>query len=145
VLDNSITGMTGHQNNPANGLTIKGDPTLAVNLEALAAACGYQRVRVIDPYDLAASEKVIKEELAAAEPSLIISRRPCMLLKTTPHRPALKVNPDQCIGCKSCMRVGCPAISMKNGKAVIDFTQCMGCGFCKQLCPKKAIGLPEGE
>ena len=145
VLDNSITGMTGHQNTPANGLTIKGDPTLAVNLEALAAACGYQRVRVIDPYDLAASEKVIKEELAAAEPSLIISRRPCMLLKTTPHRPALKVNPDQCIGCKSCMRVGCPAISMKNGKAVIDFTQCMGCGFCKQLCPKKAIGLPEGE
>lgn len=144
VLDNSITGMTGHQNNPANGLTIKGDPTIAVDLEALARACGFRRIQVVDPYDLAATEKVLREEIAAAEPSLIISRRPCMLLKSTPHRPALAVKQDVCVGCKSCMRVGCPAISMKNGKAVIDFTQCMGCGFCRQLCPKKAIGLPEG-
>ena len=144
VLDNSITGMTGHQNNPANGLTIKGDPTIAVNLEALAKACGFQRVQVVDPYDLKDTEQVLKEELAAEEPSLIISRRPCMLLKTVKHRPPLAVDPQKCIGCKSCMRVGCPAISIRDGKAVIDFTQCMGCSFCKQLCPKDAIGVKGG-
>ena len=144
VLDNSITGMTGHQNNPANGLTIKGDPTIAVNLEALAKACGFQRVQVVDPYDLKDTERVLKEELAAEEPSLIISRRPCMLLKTVKHRPPLAVDPQKCIGCKSCMRVGCPAISIRDGKAVIDFTQCMGCSFCKQLCPKDAIGVKGG-
>lgn len=144
VLDNSITGMTGHQNNPANGLTIKGDPTIAVDLEALAHACGFRRVQVVDPYDLKASEKAIKEELAAEEPSMIISRRPCALLKTAKHSPALKVDADKCIGCKSCMRIGCPAISMKDGKAKIDFTQCIGCSVCQQLCPKKAIETPEG-
>ena len=91
-----------------------------------------------------AAEKELKEELAAEEPSLIISRRPCMLLKTVKHRPPLAVDPQKCIGCKSCMRVGCPAISIRDGKAVIDFTQCMGCSFCKQLCPKDAIGVKGG-
>lgn len=144
VLDNSITGMTGHQNNPANGLTIKGDPTVAVNLEELAKACGFNQVRVIDPYDLKATEKALKEELAAMEPSLVIARRPCVLLKKVQHKPALKVNPESCIGCKNCMRMGCPSISMKEGKAVIDFTLCVGCGVCQQLCPKQAIERTEG-
>ena len=139
ILDNSITGMTGHQQNPATGLNIKGDPAGKIDLESLCRAMGINRVRVVDPYDLKACDTAIKEELAAAEPSVIISRRPCALLKTVKHKPPLKVDADKCIGCKSCMKIGCPAISMKNGKAVVDQTQCVGCGVCSQLCPKKAF------
>lgn len=139
ILDNSITGMTGHQQNPSTGLNIKGDPAGKIDLESLCRAMGINRVRVVDPYDLAACDVAIKEELAAAEPSVIISRRPCALLKTVKHKPPLKVDADKCIGCKSCMKIGCPAISMKNGKAVVDQTQCVGCGVCSQLCPKKAF------
>lgn len=139
ILDNSITGMTGHQQNPATGLNIKGDPAGKIDLESLCRAMGINRVRVVDPYDLKACDTAIKEELAAAEPSVIISRRPCALLKTVKHKPPLKVDVDKCIGCKSCMKIGCPAISMKNGKAVVDQTQCVGCGVCSQLCPKKAF------
>lgn len=139
VLDNSITGMTGHQQNPATGYTIKGDPTSAVDLEALAKACGFRRVRVVDPYDLAAAEAAVKEELTVSEPSMIISRRPCALLKTVKHQPPYHVDSDKCIGCKMCMRIGCPAISMRDGKSVIDFTQCVGCGVCRQMCRPGAI------
>ena len=139
VLDNSITGMTGHQQNPTTGKTLKGDNTVAVNLELLAKACGYEHVRVVDPYDLAETERVIREELEIDAPSLIISRRPCVLLKTVKRQPALKVDEKKCIGCKSCMRFGCPAISMKGKKAHIDFTQCVGCGVCTTLCKPGAI------
>ena len=140
ILDNSITGMTGHQQNPTTGYTIKGDPTSAVDLEALCRSVGIPRVTVVDPYDLKAVTKVLKEELAAEEPSVIISRRPCALLKYVKHAPALKADPEKCIGCKACLGIGCPAISMKDGKAVIDRTQCVGCGVCTTLCPKGAIG-----
>lgn len=140
ILDNSITGMTGHQQNPTTGYTIKGDPTSAVNLEALCHAIGINRVRVVDPYDLPAVQQALKEELAAEEPSVIISRRPCALLKYVKHKPALTVNADSCIGCKACLGIGCPAISIRDGKACIDRTQCVGCGVCESLCPKKAIG-----
>ena len=139
ILDNSITGMTGHQQNPTTGYNIKGDPAAKVNLEELCRAIGIQRVRVVDPYDLQACETALKEELAAKEPSVIISRRPCMLLKYVKAKPALKVDEEKCRGCGSCMKLGCPSISMKNGKAVIDATQCVGCGVCQQLCPFKAI------
>lgn len=139
VLDNSITGMTGHQQNPTTGYTIKGDPTAAVDLTALAKACGIGRVRVVDPYNMAEVEQAVKEELAVAEPSMIISRRPCALLKYVKHKPALKVDAQKCVGCKSCMKIGCPAISMKSGKAVIDYTQCVGCGVCQQMCHFGAI------
>ncbi len=139
ILDNSITGMTGHQQNPSTGLNIKGDPAGKIDLEALCRAMGIQRVRIVDPYDLKACDVAIKEELATPEPSVIISRRPCALLKTVKHKPPLYVDKDKCIGCKSCMKIGCPAISMKNGKAVVDQTQCVGCGVCSQLCPKKAF------
>ena len=140
VLDNSITGMTGHQQNPTTGYNIKGEPATAVDLEALCHAIGIQRVTVVDPYDLKEVTRVLKEELAAEEPSVIISRRPCALLKYVKHNPPLSVNQDKCIGCKACLGIGCPAISYREDKAVIDATQCVGCGVCKGLCPKGAIG-----
>lgn len=139
VLDNSITGMTGHQQNPTTGYTIKGDPTSAVSLEKLCAAVGINRVRVVDPYNLPQTMQAIDEELQADEPSVIISRRPCALLKYVKHNPPLKINADKCRSCKACMQIGCPAISFKDGKAVIDHTQCVGCNLCTSLCKFGAI------
>ncbi|MGN0423778.1 MAG: indolepyruvate ferredoxin oxidoreductase subunit alpha [Acetatifactor sp.] len=143
ILDNSITGMTGHQQNPTTGYNIKGDPAGKINLEELCHALGFNRVTVVDPYDLAECDRVLKEELAAQEPSVIISRRPCVLLKYVKPKKPLKVLCDKCVGCKSCMRLGCPAISMKNGKAAIDTTLCVGCGVCKQLCRLGALESQE--
>ena len=134
ILDNSITGMTGHQQNPTTGYNIKGDPAGKIDLESLCRAMGIRRVRVVDPYDLDACDKAVKEELAADEPSVIISRRPCALLKYVKHKPPLSVDPARCVGCKSCMRLGCPALSIKEGKARVDATLCVGCGICTQLC-----------
>lgn len=145
ILDNSITGMTGHQQNPTTGYNIKGDPAGKIDLEALCKAMGFDRVKVIDPYDLAECDRVIKEELAAKEPSVIISRRPCALLKYVKHNKPLKVAAKNCTGCKSCMRLGCPAISIKNKKAVIDSTLCVGCGVCTQLCKFDALNSQEVE
>lgn len=139
ILDNSITGMTGHQQNPTTGYNIKGDPAGKIDLESLCKAMGFNRVRVVDPYDLKACDQAVKEELAANEPSVIISRRPCALLKYVKHNAPLKVNKDKCIGCKSCMKIGCPAISIKEGKAWVDNTLCVGCGVCEQLCPVGAF------
>ena len=145
ILDNSITGMTGHQQNPTTGYNIKGDPAGKIDLESLCKAMGFKRVRVVDPYDLKQCDEAVKEELKADEPSVIISRRPCALLKYVKHKAPLRVNADKCIGCKSCMRIGCPAISMKNGKAKVDETLCVGCGICAQLCPKDAFESTEKE
>ena len=139
ILDNSITGMTGHQHNPTTGFNIKGDPAAKVDLEALCHALGIARVRVVDPYDLAACDKALKEELAVAEPSVIISRRPCVLLKSVKTAPALTVNKDKCKKCKKCATLGCPAISIKGGYAQIDATLCVGCDVCQQLCHFGAI------
>ncbi|MBO5797337.1 MAG: indolepyruvate ferredoxin oxidoreductase subunit alpha [Clostridia bacterium] len=139
ILDNSITGMTGHQQNPTTGYTIKGDPAAAVDLETLCRAVGIKRVRVVDPYDLAACDAAVKEELAAEEPSVIISRRPCVLLKYVKTKPPVTVDVDKCKSCKMCMKLGCPAIRMRDGKADIDTTLCVGCGVCEQLCKFDAI------
>ena len=139
ILDNSITGMTGHQQNPTTGKNLKGDPAAAVNLEELCKAIGIKRVRVVDPYKLEETEKAILEELEAPEASVIISRRPCALLKYVKHNPPLKVENDKCKSCKMCLKLGCPAISIKNGKACIDHTQCVGCGICAELCKFDAI------
>ncbi len=139
ILDNSITGMTGHQQNPTTGFNLKGDPAAKVDLEALCHALGIARVRVVDPYDLAQCESVIREELAANEASVIISRRPCALLKYVKHKAPLHVDTEKCVHCKMCMRIGCPAISISDGKAHIDNTLCTGCGVCRQLCKFDAL------
>ena len=139
VLDNSITGMTGHQQNPTTGKNLYGDPAGRIDLEALARAMGIEHVRVVDPYNIEECEKAVKEELAFEGPSLIISRRPCVLLKSVKPLPALKVDAEKCRSCKMCMKIGCPAISMKGGKACIDATLCVGCGVCSQLCKFGAL------
>ena len=139
IVDNSITGMTGHQQNPTTGFNLKGDPCAKIDLETLCRAVGIKRVRVVDPYDLAQCDAAIKEELAANEPSVIISRRPCALLKYVKHKKPLAVDADKCVGCKACMKIGCPAISMVDGKAKVDATQCVGCGVCEQLCKLGAL------
>ena len=143
IVDNSITGMTGHQQNPTTGYNLKGDPCTKIDLEKLCKAVGIRRVRVVDPYNLAQCDEVLKEELAADEPSVIISRRPCALLKYVKHSKPLEVNPEKCKSCKMCMKVGCPAISMADGKAKVDNTLCTGCGVCAQLCKFDALRAPE--
>ncbi len=140
ILDNSITGMTGHQQNPTTGYNLKGDPCTKIDLESLCRAVGIKRVRVVDPYDMNACEEVIREELAVKEPSVIISRRPCALLKYVKHPGPICSDPEKCKGCKACMNIGCPAISMEDGKVKIDTTLCVGCGVCGQLCKFGALG-----
>ena len=139
IVDNSITGMTGHQQNPTTGFNLKGDPCAKIDLETLCRAVGIKRVRVVDPYNLQQCDEAIKEELAANEPSVIISRRPCALLKYVKHKAPLAVDADKCVGCKACMKIGCPAISIVDGKAKVDATQCVGCGVCEQLCKLGAL------
>lgn len=143
ILDNSTTGMTGHQQNPTTGKNIYNEPAAAVDLEALCKAVGVNRVTVVDPFNLKEVRAVLKEELAADEPSVIISRRPCALLKSVKHKPALVIHQEKCVGCRACLGIGCPAISMKNSKAKIDETQCVGCGVCIGLCGTKAIKVQE--
>ena len=142
ILDNSITGMTGHQQNPTTGFNLKGDPCTKIDLESLCKAVGIRRVRVVDPYDLGECETAIKEELAAPEASVVISRRPCALLKYVKHKPPLTVDTAKCVGCKACMKIGCPAISVRDGKAGVDATLCVGCGVCQQLCKFDALQAP---
>lgn len=145
VLDNSITGMTGHQQNPTTGYTLKGDPTAKVSIEKVCNAIGINRVRVVDPYDLKATREAVEEELQVKEPSVIISRRPCALLKYVKHNPPLVIDKESCKGCKACLKLGCPAIRVVNGKASIDDTLCVGCGLCRDLCKFHAIGEKGAE
>ena len=139
ILDNSITGMTGHQQNPCTGYNLKGDPCTKIDLESLCRAVGIRRVRVTDPYDLTATEAVIREELAAEEPSVIIARRPCALLKYVKHPGPIKADAEKCVGCRACMKAGCPALVMSGGKASVDSTMCTGCRICAQLCKFGAL------
>ena len=139
ILDNSITGMTGHQDNPTTGKTIKGEPAPVVSLEKLCEAIGIRRVRVCDPYALKELRTIVAEELAAEEPSVIIARRPCILLPEVKILPALYVDAEKCRSCKQCMTIGCPAISFENKKAHIDETLCVGCDLCQQMCKFDSI------
>ncbi len=141
ILDNSITGMTGHQQNPTTGKTLKGEPTVAVNLEKLAEAFGYTRIKVVDPFNVEECEAVIKEEISVEEPSLIIARRPCVLLKGVKYDFDVNIQKDKCKNCKMCMKLGCPAISIVDGKPQINKTLCTNCGLCKNICKFDAITL----
>jgi len=134
ILDNSTTGMTGHQENPTTGVNIKGEKVGKMDIEAMCRACGIERITVIDPNDLVQSEKIIKEEMETPGPSVIIARRPCILLKSSKPNPPLKVDENKCNGCFMCMKIGCPAISKKDKKAEINRTLCVGCDVCVQLC-----------
>ncbi|MBE6787412.1 MAG: indolepyruvate ferredoxin oxidoreductase subunit alpha [Ruminococcaceae bacterium] len=145
ILDNSITGMTGHQQNPTTGYNLKGDPASKIDLEALCRSVGIKNVRVVDPYNLKECETVIKEELQKDEPSVVISRRPCALLKYVKHAGPIKTNTDKCVGCKMCMQIGCPAVSMENGKVKIDNTLCTGCGVCSQMCKFDVFESVKGD
>ena len=143
ILDNSITGMTGHQQNPTTGKTIRLEDTIPVNLVDLAHSVGVKRVVVADPFDVKKFEEVVKAEVNADEPSVIIAQRPCALLKTVKYTGHCEINSD-CRKCKQCLKLGCPAISLVGDKVVIDQTQCNGCGLCVNVCPFKAIEKIEG-
>jgi indolepyruvate ferredoxin oxidoreductase alpha subunit len=139
ILDNSITGMTGHQDNPTTGKTIRGELTKQVNLITLCKAVGVERVVVCDPFDVKQFEKVVREETNANEPSVIIAQRPCALLKTVKFEGKCVIS-DKCRKCKLCMKLGCPAISIDaDGVVKIDASQCNGCGLCMNVCPFSAI------
>ena len=144
ILDNSITGMTGHQENPSTGFNIRGEKTPQVDLVALAKAVGVKNVAVADPFDVKNFEKVVKEETAKEEPSVIIAQRPCALLKrAVQYTGSCQVNADKCRNCQMCMKLGCPAISRTEAGVTIDPTQCNGCGLCLQVCPFGAIEKKE--
>ncbi len=139
ILDNSITGMTGHQDNPTTGFTIRGEETKQVNLLTLCKAVGVEHIVIADPFDIKNFERVVKEEVNRDEPSVIIAQRPCALLKTVKYTGHCKIT-DNCKKCKMCMKLGCPAISEDaNGGVKIDLTQCNGCGLCINVCPFDAI------
>ena len=141
ILDNSITGMTGHQQNPTTGYNLKGDPCTKINLEDLCRSVGIRRVTVVDPYDLKETERVIKEEVAADEPSVIIARRPCALLKYVKHPGPIKIDRDKCVGCRACMKIGCPSLAVKDGQITVDTTMCTGCRICTGLCKFGVLGV----
>ena len=142
ILDNSITGMTGHQDNPTTGYTIRGEETKQVNLITLCKGIGVESVVVADPFDLKTFEKIVKEETEREAPSVIIAQRPCALLKSVKYTGHCKVN-DNCKKCKMCMKLGCPAISVKDGAVIIDTNLCNGCGLCMNVCPFNAIEKEE--
>ncbi|MBN2878087.1 MAG: indolepyruvate ferredoxin oxidoreductase subunit alpha [Clostridia bacterium] len=143
ILDNRTTGMTGHQNNPTNGKDIKGEPAHEIDFEPLVRAIGVNNVVTVDSYDLKKLEAAVSEALEFDGPSVIIAKRPCVLLDKAFRKPPLKVNHDKCTDCRECMSIGCPSIIVRNGKVEIDTTLCVGCALCARVCPSKAIGRSE--
>jgi indolepyruvate ferredoxin oxidoreductase alpha subunit len=139
LLDNRTTGMTGGQNHPGNGLDIYDDPAPAVDFEALVKSTGIKKVKTLGCDSLSEIESALKEYLALEEPAVIIFRKPCALIKGVKHNPPLKCDADKCTGCKICMKVGCPALTMRNKKAVVNHTLCVGCKICAQLCKFNAF------
>jgi len=146
ILDNDTTAMTGHQDHPATGVTIKKSPTNKLDLEALVRAVGIKNVRVVDPLKLDELDTVLGEELARREPSVIIAKRPCALIDRTPITSTLWVDEELCNGCKACIRIGCTGIYFKDNekKAAINPNTCVSCGMCPQVCKVDAIKVVEG-
>jgi len=154
ILDNRITGMTGHQENPGSGYTLQGEKTEELNIEAIVRALGFKNVVIINPNDLTAVKNALDWAISLDEPSVIITRWPCALKKFSPEdkeefknlfTDKYSVDAEKCIGCKACIRTGCPAISFDNEakKSTIDYNACVGCSVCSQVCPVKAIGKVE--
>lgn len=138
VLDNSITGMTGHQENPGSGRNLQGDIAEALKIEDILAAYGYKNIYIVDPQDLEAMEQAVQNALASEVPAAIITRRPCLLIKRIKHDIGqCVVDEEKCVGCKRCLKVACPAVTIRDKKAHIDPNQCVGCTVC--------AGLPEGR
>ncbi len=146
ILDNSTTGMTGHQDHAATGKTLKGEATYSVDIAALCKAVGVNHVYVVDAFDTARLEKVIKEATAMDEIAVIIAQAPCVLLDKTPVKRRYRIDPNICMKCGMCMKPGCPAITkMENGDIAINDTMCNGCGLCEKLCKFKTIQLVENN
>ena len=150
ILDNRITGMTGHQQNPGSGYTLQGEATTEISIEAVVRACGVKNVRVVNPNNLKEVSDALDWAFDLEEASVIITRWPCALKKFSPQdieefnnpfTDKCEVKEDLCIGCKKCTKTGCPAISYdkESKKAQIDRNQCLGCEVCAQVCPKEAI------
>lgn len=138
ILDNSITAMTGHQDNPSTGKTLMGQPAPQVDFVALCKALGIKRITEVDPFDLETVKEIIKTEVAILEPSVIIARRPCALIIKTTEKPLVV---KDCTGCKMCLKLGCPAISFneEHKTAQVDQAQCTGCGVCIKVCKFNAL------
>lgn len=144
ILDNRITAMTGHQENPGTGRTLMGESTHQVNLKALCMACGVkeENIRIIDPYRLDETKAAVKAGYQSTEPFVIITTSPCALIKDViKARSNMKCTVDQeiCIKCKLCLKAGCPALNFRDGIIYIDHASCNGCTVCAQICPKQAI------
>ena len=146
VLDNHITGMTGHQDNPGSGYTLQGDMAASIKIEDVLRAYGYENIIIVDPQDLTAMQKAVDDALASQVPAAIITRRPCLLIKRLKHDIGkCVVDTAKCIGCRKCLQVGCPAVMVKDRKSCIDPTQCVGCTVCAQVCPVGAIRREEDK
>ncbi len=138
ISDNCTTGMTGHQPHPGTGRTLMDQPSRTISIESICQACGVETVVVVDPYQVRETRRRVREVLAKPGPAVIVSRRPCALLIRL-HDPVRHVDPEKCVGCKTCISIGCPAIAVSGDKSVISETVCVGCGMCADICPRKAI------
>ena len=139
VLDNRITGMTGHQDNPSTGKDAKGNEAPAIDIAVMCRACGVKHIVEVDPFDIEELEEAIKTETAREELSVIITKRPCALIVKQPDIPYVVT--DRCKNCKMCMKLGCPAIEEENGRPVIVPDRCVGCDLCARVCPFDAIEM----
>ena len=139
ILDNRITGMTGHQDNPSTGRNAKGEEAPAIDIATLCRACGVKNISEVDPFNIKELEQIIRTETAREELSVIITKRPCALIVKQPDIPYLVT--DRCRNCKMCMKIGCPAIEEKDGRPIVVPERCVGCGLCEEVCPFDAIEI----
>ena len=139
ILDNRITGMTGHQDNPSTGKNAMGEEAPAIDIAGICRACGVKHVTEIDPFKVKELEEIVKRETARDELSVIITKRPCALIVKQPDIPYHVT--DKCKNCKMCMKIGCPAIEEKDGRPIVVPERCVGCGLCAEVCPFGAIEI----